>query len=325
MMVAKANAVETERARSSWAWFGFKLVSLAVLFVLAGVGVLALVLLNEHKSVLPDIPAVRNISALVDLYGPPAIAVLKFLIQSGGFAVFAVALLLAVLKIDKVAKVISDFIQARGDIHSLVTSVENVPKHAEKLAEHAAKMSDLRPLIQETAEKIEDALKQIGDLQRIAVSQRTDAEPSLEAARDGGPKSANLPSVEVDRNWEELRALWNINGMRLDDVISRIQDKRRRDKFKRMPRTNYPAIIDALGDAKFISEAARKHSQELHSTFMSFKPRNRAIPDDIVERLRVYDQMLEHELSGTTTTASALPSSSASQAVSVNKEPEPVS
>ncbi len=301
--MAKAKSIETGQGRSNWAWFGFKFASLALLFALAGVGVFALVLLNEHKEVVPDIPAVRNFSSLVDLYGPPTVAAFKFLIQSGGFAVFAVALLLAVMKIDQVSKVISDFIQARGDIHSLVTSVENVPKHAEKLAEHATKLSDLRPLIQETAEKIEDALKQIADLQRLTVGQR-------EGDANQGA-TANPPTIETDRNWEELRALWNRNGIRLDDVRARIPGKRQREKFKEMPRTNYPAIIDALAETKLISEGTRKASQELHATFMSFKPRNRAIPDHVVERLRVLDQMLEHELSAAT--------------VSVNKEPEPVS
>ena len=42
-------------------------------------------------------------------------------------------------------------------------------------------------------------------------------------------------------------------------------------------------------------------------------------------RLRVYDQMLEHELSGSGPLGAPPQSNLASPAVSVNKEPEPVS
>ena len=63
-----------------------------------------------------------------------------------------------------------------------------------------------------------------------------------------------------------------------------------------MPRTNYPAIINGLADERLISEAARDASLKLHSTFMSYRPRNKKISDQVVASLVVFDSMLEKEL-----------------------------
>ena len=84
--------------------------------------------------------------------------------------------------------------------------------------------------------------------------------------------------------------------MRLDEVIQGIANKRNRAKFVRMPKTSYPAIINALADAKFITEAARKASLELNAIFMSYKPRNRTIPDHAVGAMEVLDAQLQNEI-----------------------------
>ena len=62
-----------------------------------------------------------------------------------------------------------------------------------------------------------------------------------------------------------------------------------------MSRMQYPAIINELADAKFITEAARNGSLELHTEFMSYKPRNRKIPDPAIASLEVLDRQLEQE------------------------------
>ena len=103
---------------------------------------------------------------------------------------------------------------------------------------------------------------------------------------------------DAGANWERLRELWNANGARLDEVIERIPAKRLRTKFARMPKTSYPAIINALADAKFISEAARKASLDLNTTFMSYKPRNRKIPDAAVGAIELLDKQLAQEIGG---------------------------
>lgn len=215
---------------------------------------------------------------------------IKFLIQYGALFVGAVAFAAALTQIKTIAKLISDFIVARGPIYSLGTTIADVEKSVARLSGEVDRLTRLEPTIREIAEKIEQTFAQIANLQRLTVSERT------EAASGDGPAPAAAAVTQEDRNWERLRELWNNNGERLDNVIERIADKRTRGKFQRMPRTSYPAIINSLADEAFISEAARKASLQLHSTFMSYKPRNRTIPDSAVAGLEVLDRMLEKEL-----------------------------
>lgn len=221
---------------------------------------------------------------------------IKFLIQYGALFIGAVAFAVAVTHIKTVARLISDFIVARGPIYALGSTITQVETSVAVLSRDVDRLSALEPKINQMAEKIEETFAQIANLQRQAVSQRTEAATDEEASpARNGPVAIESPSTE-ERNWERLRELWNANGERLDRVIERIADKRRRARFQRMPRTNYPAIIDALAAQGIISEAARKASLDLHSTFMSYKPRNRIIPDAAVAAVEVFDRMLEQEL-----------------------------
>lgn len=226
---------------------------------------------------------------------------LKFVIQYGSYFIAAVAFAVAITQIKTVAKLISDFIEARGPIYALGTTITQVEASVAALSGTVDRLSKLEPTIKEIAAKIEGTYAQLASLQRLQVSERSDAGPDSVQPTDGPSTGAAISSTE-DHNWERLRELWNANGERLDEVIENIPDKRRRTRFQRMPRTNYPAIIDALAEADFLSEAARNASQELHATFMSYKPRNRKIPNSAVAALEVLDKMLEHELRSTVDT-----------------------
>jgi hypothetical protein len=216
---------------------------------------------------------------------------LKFLVQYGALLIGAIAFAGALTQIKTIAKLISDFIVARGPIYSLGTTIAEVEKSVAKLSGEVDRLSKLEPTIREIAEKIEQTFVQIANLQRLTVSERTD-----EAVGAGAATAQAVTESQEDRNWERLREIWNNNGERLDKVIAQIAVKRTRGKFQRMPRTNYPGIINSLADERFISEPARKASLQLHSTFMSYKPRNRSIPDSAVAALEVLDRMLEKEL-----------------------------
>ncbi len=215
---------------------------------------------------------------------------IKYLIQYGAYLLAALALFIAVAQIKTVAKLISDFIVAKGPIYELGSVITRVESSVAGLTNEVDRLSQLEPTIQATAEKLKEVLQRLGDLQRLTVSERTDS--------DGAAATSPLADSDV-RNWERLRELWNANGRRLDDVIERIPDKRRRNRFQRMPRTSYPAIINGLADDNLISEAARQASLQLHATFMSYKPRNRKIPDPAVAALVVLDELLERELAPT--------------------------
>lgn len=220
----------------------------------------------------------------------------KFVLQYGTLLIGVVGFAIALTQLKTIGKLIADFIVARGPIYTLSTTISEVELSVGALSREVDRLSKLEPAIRDMAEKIEETFAQIANLQRLAVSERTDGATSELAAGNGRATTAPPSPPEEDRNWERLREIWNNNGERLDGVIERITDKRRRARFQRMPRTNYPAIINALGDEGYISEAARNASLELHSTFMSYKPRNRKIPDSAVAGLEVLDRMLTHEL-----------------------------
>lgn len=223
----------------------------------------------------------------------------KFLLQYGTLFIGAVAFATALTKARTISRIISDFIVARGPIYSLGTTITEVDRTVSMLSEQVARLSRLEPTIREISEKIEETFAQIANLQRLTISERSEA-TSENAVNQGADQRIQTQPIEIteeeDRNWERIRELWNNNGERLDSVIERISDKRRRGKFQRMPRTNYPAIINALGDESYISDAARNASLKLHSIFMSYKPRNRKIPDEAVASMELLDRMLEHEL-----------------------------
>jgi hypothetical protein len=280
----------------SWACLcGGAFFSLVVLFAALGIVATAAALYGWHIGTRwkPE-----DINALIAAESPARVLCaafwedFKFLIQYGALFIGAIAFAAAITQIKTIAKIISDFIVARGPIYSLGTTIVGVEKSVGLLSNGVDRLSKLEPTIKMMAEKIEETFAQIANLQRLTVSERTDTA----GPESDGPTPAAAPQPEEDRNWERPRELWNSNGERLDEVIERIPDKRRRGKFQRMPRTNYPAIINGLGDEEYISDAARNASLQLHSIFMSYKPRNRRIPDDAVANTEVLDRMLAHEL-----------------------------
>lgn len=220
---------------------------------------------------------------------------IKYLIQYGAYLIAAVALLIAVTHIKTIARLMSDFLDARGAIYQLAATMTSAEATARGLAQRADQLSKMEPTIKGMAEKLEEAMLKIGDLQRQSVSERSETPTVAGTVAPGNGAAASAEVADDEQNWEKLRELWNANGVRLDEVIERIPEKRKRTRFSRMDRRNYPAIINGLADDRIISETARKGSLELHSTFMSYKPRNRAIPNQVIGDLIVKDKILEEE------------------------------
>lgn len=221
---------------------------------------------------------------------------IKYLIQYGAYLIAAAALFIAVTHIKTVAKLMSDFLDARGAIYQLAATMTSAEQTAQKLSEQAVQLSALEPTIKGMSEKIEEAMLKIGDLQRQSVSERLDAPTA--AVTPGATVNGAVTNGDVaedERNWEKLRELWNANGVRLDEAIERISSKRRRTRYSRMDRRNYPAIINGLADDNVISETARKGSLDLHATFMKYRPRNSKITNQVIGDLEVLDRMLDEE------------------------------
>src|SRR5262249_13794898 len=138
------------------------------------------------------------------------------------------------------------------------------------------------------------AQKQLAALQRYTSSERTGGDDVPPTPPPGLPPSAPLRR-RADSNWEELRKLWYANTGRLEAVIEKIADGRKKLKYDRMPRTNYSRIINALASDELISEPAKDASIKLNNTFMSFK-RSQQIPDDAIGALKVLDRQLDEEI-----------------------------
>ena len=126
-------------------------------------------------------------------------------------------------------------------------------------------------------------------------------------AVDGTPvaiaEGSRITPVEVrptddadDTNWHALRDTWRRNTLRLEYVIDQIGDGRRKIAFDRLPRTNYERIINKLQGQRLISAAAANASRSLNDEFNRYRPRNRAVPDEVVNGLRVLDHQLDKEL-----------------------------
>lgn len=269
-------------------------------FVFAAIGV-SVFLLELHSWQNGTRWRPEDINSIV-AYDSPARALatrawedFKFLLQYGALFIGAVAFAAALTKVRVISKIIGDFIVARGPIYSLSTTITEVDTTVGQLSREVARLSHLESTIREISEKLEETFAQISNLQRLAISERTGTADQADMALPPINQAAAPPSEE-DKNWDRLRELWNNNGARLDTVIEAIPDKRRRGRFQRMPKTNYPAIINALADDAWISDAARNASLRLHSTFMSYKPRNRKIPDEAVAALVVLDAMLAQQL-----------------------------
>jgi hypothetical protein len=201
------------------------------------------------------------------------------------FFLLAIALFLAAIRMPMVARIISDFLLARGPIYSLASTITQVSQVVKELA----------PTIKLLSDKSDALQVQLAELQRYTSSERTEPGDGTDEPPAGSPGAAtpSRPAVEDTRNWESLRALWYANTARIEAVINGISDGRKKLKYDRMPRTNYNRIINALANDGFISDAAKKASIELNKTFARFRPRNQKIPDSAIGALEVLDKQLE--------------------------------
>jgi hypothetical protein len=82
----------------------------------------------------------------------------------------------------------------------------------------------------------------------------------------------------------------------LEAVIDRIPDKKLQRRLRRMPWTNYAAIINALGDESVITNTAREASLRLNAAFMKYRRHKSEVSDQAIGAMEIYDRQLEVEL-----------------------------
>lgn len=232
-------------------------------------------------------------------YGRLAWSEGKNALETLTWALAAFGLVAALGRLKTIARLISDFRDSKGSIFELSTTITGVKDtvtavktSASALEVQVARLSDLAPVVTSTAEKLEDVLKQLADLQRIAVSEQGAGEGVVGSVSSKGEDE----DEKLDENWEQLRSYWFANGERLDAVIENIPQARLRSRIRRIPKTDYRKIINALAHEGKISEAARKLSLELHKEFLSHRSRQKPVTESIVGAAQVRDAILAKEL-----------------------------
>ena len=192
---------------------------------------------------------------------------------------FVLAIFGCLVRLGTIRRIIGDFREARGPLWDLRNTVRE--------------LKELEPVIKGLSEQVDAVRKQVAELQVLSVSTRT-GEPENDLAA-GAPAVAQ-PDEANDKNWDALREYWRRNNARIEYVIDRIEDGRTKLAYDRLPRTNYTRIINKLQGQKLISAAAANASRELHELFNTYRPRNRDVPDEVVQALAVLDAQLDKEL-----------------------------
>jgi len=206
------------------------------------------------------------------------------------FGLLSWALFIAALRIDKIFEIVRRFNEARSPISQLQTSVDGIKDTlaqvsltVETVKQSAREFDSSMSVLREFNDRFKALTDQVIGLQEEAVSQRS--EPA------GAAQGAAAPADNDELNWEEFRTLWRRNNQRLEAIIGGLSAAKQR-RYAKYPRTDYPSIIEHLFEDLALSHTAREKSAELHKMFMSYKPRNRAVTDEVVAAARLLDEQL---------------------------------
>lgn len=207
------------------------------------------------------------------------------------FAVVYVAIRV-VHKLPMIREIVEGFNKSRGPIWDMRNTVDDFKTTIGELSKLEPVIKMLRDQMELLDEKIDAAQKQVEELQRHSASERTDS------AAPGTPVPFNGAQQQgEDQNWLKLRSLWRTQVDRLEAVIDNIPDGRRARPYRKLTRYDYKPIIERLELDGLISNSVAKASRELVDTFMSYRPRNRRVPDSLIGDLVVLNKQLELEMS----------------------------
>jgi ABC-type multidrug transport system fused ATPase/permease subunit len=289
--VDQARVVAPSRAgsfvRRSFRWLFLFAITLLTLIGLITVALLSISWMSAAHWTLAEFQdTAHGVAAFTQKNFVTAITIAKNVLELASLVLIAIAAFVATIRMPMLARIIHDFITARGSIYTLQNTITDANKMVQSV-------SSLEPMIQMLADKVDDAQVQLGELQRYTSSQR-----SAPGDADGeGPivaGSALEQSVIDDaRNWEKLRGFYYANTGRVEGIIDKIPDLRKKNRYRKMRKSNYSAIIRALAKDGFIGFAAEKASIDLNNTFKSYQPRNRRIPDKVIGDMEVLDAQLE--------------------------------
>jgi hypothetical protein len=199
------------------------------------------------------------------------------------------AVLGCLLRLGAIGRILRDFREARGPLWELKTTVNDL-----KELEPAIRLLGRQVALVD--DKVEAARKQVAELQVESISTRSDSDQGDSSNETDDREAPVVVEEGENRNWLMLRDYWQRNRRRIEYIIDQIDDGRTKLAYDRLPRTNYKRILNKLQAQGRVTEAAANASRELNSLFNRFRPRNRSIPDEVVESLQVLDEQLEREL-----------------------------
>jgi ABC-type multidrug transport system fused ATPase/permease subunit len=228
----------------------------------------------------------HDIAAFAQQNFVSAVTIAKNVLELVSLVLIAIAAFIATMRMPMLARIIRDFITARGSIYTL----QNIITDAGKMVQS---VSSLEPTIQILAEKVDAAQVQLGELQRYTSSQRLTTGGAEGAGTDANGTGGDGAVDDDAKNWEKLRAFYYANTSRLEGIIDKIPDMRTKNKYRKMRKSNYTPIIRALAKDEFITPAAEKASIDLNRTFKRYQPRNRKVTDKVIGDMAVLDALLE--------------------------------
>lgn len=222
---------------------------------------------------------------------------IKGTLESFAILAVAVAAIMAMFRLRTIAQIVRDFRDSKGPIETIRSAVEKL----EGVGELAPKIKDLGEDLKLLGEKIDAAQKQVAEQQRLTASERTEeAPPEIESAvvaldLPPEPTPALQSKDSRDPNWQKLREIWY--RIRPEEaMIADISDGRKKLKYDRMSRYQYEPIITALAVDGIITPAVAEASKKLNRIFLSYRPRNRPVPDEIVGVASTLEVQLETEM-----------------------------
>lgn len=222
---------------------------------------------------------------------------IKGVLELAAMILVSSAAIMAMFRLRTIAQVVRDFRHSEGPIETIRNAAERI----QDFGRIEPVVKSLSEELKFLGDKIDAAQRQVAEQQRLITSERTEAAPPSDSA---APQEEDIPAApslatsitDIDANWIELREIWYRNTTRIETVISSITDGRRKLKYDRLPRYQYNPIIDSLERDGKLSNAAATASKRLNQVFMSFRPRNRPVPDEILGAMRLLDAQLAQEI-----------------------------
>jgi hypothetical protein len=252
--------------------------------------------LHGAIAVKVDVPVLSTSGTILWSYVMQLGALVPEFVKVVSFLLLSWALFVAAMKIHTVYGIVREFNQARSPISELRNSVTGVKDSIDTLTPQMKNLRESAAVLNEHAPTIRELISRIDGLQRAIhlVQEEMGSQSGPVAVGDAAaPQSAAPPVREDEPNWQELRSIWRRNTQRLEKIIQYRLVGRRRRSYVDVSRSDYPAIMEGLKKDNVLSIAAHAASLELHKLFMSYKPRNRNIPDEVIGSARVLDVQLE--------------------------------